>query len=180
MKGWLAGIRSALQRLYRKHELRPGAANSGVFVKLCLVVADKPFIRHVCGLTSHNADAFGAPFSNCTDTDLYNFTHHKRDHYGDIDFETLCNRVAFHRKRKRKIARGLYHLLCGSYLVYIWLISYNVNILFLANSKSFIKKLPEYLYFPRGGRSALISPVCSLVFRTLRHVILQSADWLEG
>ena len=33
---------------------------TGVFVKLVLV-ADKPFIRHVCGLLSHNADAFGAP-----------------------------------------------------------------------------------------------------------------------
>lgn len=92
LKGRLSAIRPALQRLYRKGELRPGGVRSGVFVKLCLV-GDKPFIRHVCGLTSHNADAFGAPMCGCRDKDLYNFSMCKRTHYGGISYETLCHRA---------------------------------------------------------------------------------------
>mmetsp|Transcript_9321 Transcript_9321/g.19486 ORF Transcript_9321/g.19486 Transcript_9321/m.19486 type:complete len:176 (+) Transcript_9321:429-956(+) len=92
LQGRLAEIRPALQRLYSSHELCPGGVRSGVFVNLCLV-ADKPFIRHVCGLLSHNADAFGSPFCNCTDKELYNFERCKRTHYGQISFETLCSRA---------------------------------------------------------------------------------------
>ena len=65
---------------------------SGVFVKLSLT-ADKPFTRKVNALLSHNADCFGSPCCNCKDKDLFNFTHDKKTHYGQITFETLCNRA---------------------------------------------------------------------------------------
>ena len=58
----LIAVLPDLQRLYNGGEpgelLLDGVA-TGIFVQLVLV-ADKPFIRHVCGLLSHNADAFGA------------------------------------------------------------------------------------------------------------------------
>lgn len=92
LQGRLAVIRPSLQRLYQTQELCPGGVRSGIFIKLCLV-ADKPFIRHVCGLLSHNADAFGSPFCNCTDQDLYNFSKSKRTHYGSVSFELLCARA---------------------------------------------------------------------------------------
>ena len=63
-----------------------------MYVELCLV-ADKPFIRHVCGLLSHNADGFGSPFCGCCDIDLFNFSMSKLDHYGKITFKILCNRA---------------------------------------------------------------------------------------
>ena len=44
----------------------PDGKSTGVYIKFVLV-ADKPFIRHVCGLLSHNANAFGAPFCTCCD-----------------------------------------------------------------------------------------------------------------
>ena len=59
-----------LKRLYNEGEpgelLREDGTPTGIFIRLVLV-ADKPFIRHVCGLLSHNADAFGAPFCACCD-----------------------------------------------------------------------------------------------------------------
>ena len=92
LKGRLAEIRPALARLYRKGELRPRGERSGKHIKICLL-ADKPFLRHVCGLTSHNADAFGGPFCSCCDKDLYNFSFDKRTHYGSVSYEQLCNRA---------------------------------------------------------------------------------------
>ena len=85
-------IRPVLARLHADGELRPGGVRSGVFVRICLV-ADKPFIRHVCGLTSHNADAFGAPFCKCCDRDIYKFSFDKKSHYGNVTFEQLCSRA---------------------------------------------------------------------------------------
>lgn len=79
-------------RIYRERELRPGGVRSGVFTTLALV-ADKPFLRKVCGLNSHNADAFGGPFCNCHDEDVYSFQFGKEDHYGKISFEDLCHRA---------------------------------------------------------------------------------------
>jgi hypothetical protein len=92
LKGRLARVRPALCRLWRDGELRPGGVPSGVFVRLCLV-ADKPFLRHVCGLLSHNADAFGSPLCGCCDVDLYNFSMCKLTHYGQVSYERLCNRA---------------------------------------------------------------------------------------
>ena len=39
-----------------------------------VLVGNKPFIRHVSGMLSHNADAFGAPFCTCSDSEakMYN------------------------------------------------------------------------------------------------------------
>ena len=58
LAGRLANLLPDLRRIYADGELRPNGEPSGVHVKLVLV-ADKPFIRHVCGLLSHNANAFG-------------------------------------------------------------------------------------------------------------------------
>ena len=66
--------------------------------------------RHVCGLLSHNATAFGAPFCECCDVtceecddddteeampapSLYDYTKDKRKHYGRFSFEDLCYRA---------------------------------------------------------------------------------------
>jgi len=57
---------------------------------ICLV-GDKPFLRHFCGLQSHNSKGFGAPFCNCTDENLYNFTLDPATHYtGTKKYESLC------------------------------------------------------------------------------------------
>ena len=77
-------------------ELAPDGIPSGIYVKFVLV-ADKPFIRHVCGLLSHNADAFGAPFCECCDEDktstIYDYTMDKHTHYGQTTFYDLCHRA---------------------------------------------------------------------------------------
>ena len=95
----LIAVLPDLQRLFNggePGELLLDGVSTGVFVELVLV-ADKPFIRHVCGLLSHNADAFGAPFCNCCDqTDrpaLYDFSQCKHTHYGRTSFEDLCHRA---------------------------------------------------------------------------------------
>lgn len=95
LKGRLRGLQPDLRRLYnggKAAELRQGGRRSGVYIKLVLT-ADKPFIRHVCGMLSHNADAFGSPYCRCKDKDLFNFSRCKRTHYGSITFETLCARA---------------------------------------------------------------------------------------
>ncbi|KAL1510664.1 hypothetical protein AB1Y20_006961 [Prymnesium parvum] len=92
LKANLSALRPALSRLHRTHELRPGGWHSGKFVKLCLV-SDKPFLRHVCGLKSHNSNEFGAPGCNCGDKDLYNFNMCKESHYGQLTYATLCHRA---------------------------------------------------------------------------------------
>ena len=92
LRARLQDVRPALARLHRDGELRPGGVRSGVFVRICLV-ADKPFIRHVCGLTSHNADAFGGPMCGCCDADLYTFSFNKKTHYGRVTFAQLCARA---------------------------------------------------------------------------------------
>ena len=97
--GNLSNISGDLNRLYNNGE--PGellldGEPTGVYIKMVLV-ADKPFIRHVCGLLSHNADAFGAPFCECCDeTDrpaLYDFTKCTKSHYGSTTFADLCHRA---------------------------------------------------------------------------------------
>eukprot|EP00966_Prymnesium_polylepis_P188241 4362730-Prymnesium_polylepis.1 len=40
--------------------------STGIFIKFVLT-ADTPFIRHVCGMLSHNANAFGVPLCMCCD-----------------------------------------------------------------------------------------------------------------
>ena len=57
----------------------------------------------MCGLLSHNANAFGAPMCECCDdgsddtgmarSDLYNFTMCKHTHYGNTTFADLCHRA---------------------------------------------------------------------------------------
>jgi len=67
LKAKLKHVLPDMNRLYRTRQLlHQDGSPSGVFIKLVLV-ADKPFIRHVCGMLSHNADAFGAPFCTCCD-----------------------------------------------------------------------------------------------------------------
>jgi hypothetical protein len=61
----LRGLHPDLARLYRDGELRPGGVRSGVFIKIVLV-ADRPFLRHVLGIASHNQYCFGPPFCDCT------------------------------------------------------------------------------------------------------------------
>jgi hypothetical protein len=100
----LRGLHPDLARLYRDGELRPGGVRSGFFVKLVLV-ADKPFLRHVLGIASHNHNCFGPPFRDRTDVDikgpmddgLYNFRHDMIAHYGGyITPEVLCARAHVH------------------------------------------------------------------------------------
>jgi hypothetical protein len=102
--GRLQGILPDLRRLYETCELAPDGKNSGIFIKLVLV-ADKPFLRHVCGMLSHNADAFGAPLCECCDRDdpvtgkkstIYDYTMDKRYHQGNTTFEELCHRAHMH------------------------------------------------------------------------------------
>ena len=99
LAGRLSAVLPDLCRLFNHGEageLLLDGEPSGVFIKLVLV-ADKPFIRHVCGLMSHNADAFGAPFCECCDeTDrpaLYDFTKCTQTHYGGTTFADLCHRA---------------------------------------------------------------------------------------
>lgn len=92
----LTNILPDYNRIYLDGELKPEGERSGVYVKFVLV-ADKPFIRHVCGMLSHNADAFGAPMCECCDEEhkpsLFDFTHDKHTHYGRTTFEDLCHRA---------------------------------------------------------------------------------------
>ena len=92
-----------IRRIYRTGELaNDDGTPSGIFVRLVLV-ADKPFIRHACGMLSHNADSFGAPFCTCCDTSddgdttsgggLYDYTMDTRTHYGNTTVEDLCHRA---------------------------------------------------------------------------------------
>ena len=99
LAGRLSGVLPDLRRLYNNGEageLLVDGEKTCIFIKFVLV-ADKPFIRHVCGLLSHNANAFGAPFCTCVDeTDtpaLYDFTHCTHTHYGNTSFEDLCHRA---------------------------------------------------------------------------------------
>ena len=91
LKARLAWILPDLRRIYRTRHLSPGGVRGTRFVELCLT-ADKPFMRHICGLLSHNADAFGPPSCNCSGDDLYNFTFNKRTHYdrNQMSFERMC------------------------------------------------------------------------------------------
>ena len=91
----LSGIRPDLGRLYndgKPGELAPDGVPSGIFIKLVLT-ADKPFMRKVNGLLSHNALYFGQPLCDCHEKDLYNLTFNKRTHYGSIDYATMCHRA---------------------------------------------------------------------------------------
>ena len=83
--------KSTLERRTIDVQLSPGGVRGTRFVELCLT-ADKPFMRHICGLLSHNADAFGPPSCNCSGDDLYNFTFNKRTHYdrNQMSFERMC------------------------------------------------------------------------------------------
>ena len=98
LAGRLSGVLPDLRRLYNNGAagelLLDDGEKSGIYIKLVLV-ADKPFIRHVCGLLNHNSDAFGAPFCKCKDEEhkpaLYDFTMDKHNHYGQIDFLELCH-----------------------------------------------------------------------------------------
>ena len=67
LAGRLSHLLPDMRRLYVDKELCPEGEPSGVYIEMVLV-ADKPFIRHVCGMLSHNADAFGAPFCTCSDS----------------------------------------------------------------------------------------------------------------
>ena len=90
----LAPLLPDFRRLYRDPELIVDGTRTGIYVRLVLT-ADKPFIRHALGLLSHNADAFGRPYCDCHDAQLYDFTKDKRTHYGDgtLPFEMLCARA---------------------------------------------------------------------------------------
>ena len=99
LAGRLSGVLPDLRRLYNNGEageLLADGETTCIFIKLVLV-ADKPFIRHVCGLLSHNANAFGAPMCECCDEThrpaLYDFTHCTHTHYGNTTFEDLCYRA---------------------------------------------------------------------------------------
>ena len=95
-KARLVHILPQLTRIWREGELKPGGRRVSpqpCHVKLVLTRGDKPFIRHVLGLLSHNADAFGAPYYPCKDKGLFNFTHCPRTHYGRISIEDLCHRA---------------------------------------------------------------------------------------
>ena len=99
LAGRLTGVLPDLRRIYNNGEageLLLNGEKTDVFVKFVLV-ADKPFIRHVCGLLSHNADSFDAPFCVCCDETerpaLYDFTQDKHTHYGQYTFEDLCHRA---------------------------------------------------------------------------------------
>ena len=109
LAGRLVNVLPDVRRIYETGELLTADGEpSGIFVKLVLV-GDKPFIRHVCGMLSHNANAFGAPFCNCSDVtceecddgdtppdatgSLYNLGMCTHTHYGNISYEELCARA---------------------------------------------------------------------------------------
>lgn len=74
LKARLENILPDLRRLYNAGEageLSPNGDPSGIFVKIVLS-ADKPFMRKLNGLLSHNANCFGPPSCSCCDEDLYN------------------------------------------------------------------------------------------------------------
>ena len=63
----LVNVLPDMRRLYRNGELMTDdGVGTGIFIKFVLT-ADKPFIRHCCGMLSHNANAFGAPLCMCCD-----------------------------------------------------------------------------------------------------------------
>lgn len=90
----LAGIQPQLARIFLEGELKPGgmSCDPPCYVKFVLT-GDKPFIRHVLGMRSHNAHEFGAPYCCCSDRSLYDFTFNEREHYGSTTFESLCHRA---------------------------------------------------------------------------------------
>ena len=95
LKARLENILPDLRRLYNAGEageLSPNGDPSGIFIKIVLS-ADKPFMRKLNGLLSHNANCFGPPSCSCCDKDLYNFTFNKKTHYGQVTFATLCHRA---------------------------------------------------------------------------------------
>ena len=94
LKARLAWILPDLRRIYKTRHVSPGGVASPRFVDLCLT-ADKPFMRHILGLTSHNADAFGPPSCPCHGDALYNFTFDKRTHYTSprMTYESMCARA---------------------------------------------------------------------------------------
>ena len=113
LAGRLVNVLPDVRRIYETGELLTADGEpSGIFVKLVLV-GDKPFIRHVCGMLSHNANAFGAPFCNCSDVtceecddgdtppdatgSLYNLGMCTHTHYGNISYEELCARAHVRR-----------------------------------------------------------------------------------
>lgn len=93
-KARLANTLPQLARIWREHELKPGGRRMDPPCRVKLVLTgDKPFIRHVLGLLSHNADSFGGPYCRCKDNGLFNFTHDPRTHYGGFTFAGLCHRA---------------------------------------------------------------------------------------
>ena len=95
LKARLENILPDLRRLYNEGEggeLSPNGDPSGIFIKIVLS-ADKPFMRKLNGLLSHNANCFGPPSCSCCDEDLYNFTFNKKTHYGQVTYATLCHRA---------------------------------------------------------------------------------------
>ena len=92
LKANLAPLRKQWARIYRERELQPDGKPSGIFVELVLT-ADKPFVRHVNGLRSHNHKSFGAPYCGCQEGQLFDFSKCKRTHYGQITYEMLCHRA---------------------------------------------------------------------------------------
>ena len=92
LKARTNAVRPQLGRIWRDGELKPHGKPSGVFVRFVLS-ADKPFVRHVNGLRSHNHNHFGAPMCSCTDAQLFDLSKCKRTHYGQITYEMLCNRA---------------------------------------------------------------------------------------
>ena len=92
LKARLAHLQPQLRRIYKTRHLRPGGVTSERYTDLCLV-ADKPFIRHITGKLSHNADCFGAPSCSCTDAQLLDFTKPKKTHYSrgrGVSYERCC------------------------------------------------------------------------------------------
>ena len=75
LKARLANLQPQLRRIYKDGRLRPHGRRepqpAAPRHKELVLSADKPFIRHICGKLSHNADSFGAPFCSCTDEKLY-------------------------------------------------------------------------------------------------------------
>lgn len=94
LRARLANLLPDLLRLYKDPVLVINGERTDIHIRIVLT-GDKPFIRHVLGLVSQNADAFGRPYCDCHDIDLYYFLHDTRTHYGDgtLPFDELCIRA---------------------------------------------------------------------------------------
>ena len=106
LRARLQDVRPALARLHRDGELRPGGVRSGVFVRICLV-ADKPFIRHVCAVSRRTMPMHSADRCVAAVTPICTHSRSTRRHTMAASRLRSCVRARMSRcmKRWEKLSR---------------------------------------------------------------------------